>query len=80
MCHGGAPKGGPKPRKGPRRVGPRKDEGPKISRFFSLSGSQFRSFCVSLGVFSWNFGVFEAPEPCAHLEFSGCRVKPRPDN
>ena len=31
--------------------------------FFPLP-PQFRSFCVSLGVFSWNFdGVFEAPGP-----------------
>ena len=30
--------------------------GPKISRFFSLSRSHFRSFSLSLGVFSWNFG------------------------
>ena len=30
--------------------------GPKISRFFSVSRSHFRSFCLSLGVFSWFFG------------------------
>ena len=38
--------------------------GPKFRAFFSLSRPQFRSFCLSLGVFSWNFrGVFEAPGP-----------------
>ena len=30
--------------------------GPKISRFFFPFPPPFRCFCVSLGVFSWNFG------------------------
>ena len=50
---------GPNPEKagwGARRVG-----GPKISRFFSLSRHKIRSFLPSLGVFSWNLVVFEAP-------------------
>ena len=47
---GGAPKGGA-PKCGVRRVG-----GPKFSAFFSLSRPHFRSFSLSLGVFSWNFG------------------------
>ena len=48
---GGAPKGW-----GPERVGPRKGGGPKISRFFFPFPPPFRCFCVSLEVFSWNFG------------------------
>ena len=45
---------------GPRRVEPRRGGGPKFRAFFSLSRHNFRSFCVSLSVFSWNFGgVFE---------------------
>ena len=64
-----APKVGPR-RVGPRRVGPRsvgprrwgtrrvgpRRVGPKISRFFFPFPPPFRSHCVSLGVFSWNFG------------------------
>ena len=38
---GGAPKGG--------------EGGPKISRFFH-SPAHFRSFCLSVDVFSWNVG------------------------
>ena len=40
-----------------------------------------RSFLsLSLGVFSWNFGGVGSAGAlkCARLEFSGCRVKPRP--
>ena len=53
----GAQSGG---RKGVRRVGaegwgPKGGE-PKVSRFFFLFPPPFRSFCVSLVVFSWNFG------------------------
>ena len=58
------------PRVGVRRVGPKgrapqrggskcggpKAGGPKICAFFSLSRPHFRSFSLSLGVFSWNFG------------------------
>ena len=56
---GGAPKCGGSERWGPRRVG-----GAKISRFFFPFPPPFRCFCVSLGVFSWNFGgVFEAQVP-----------------
>ena len=56
------------------RVGP-KGGGPKISRFFSVSRSHFRSFCLSLGVFSWNFGgvwvFWKAPGPSnVHVENS----------
>ena len=75
---------GPKPRKnrgraGPRRGGPEgrgpERQGAQNFALFFLSRSHFRSFCVSLGVFSWNFGgVFEGrgPEMCtfgvrAHL-------------
>ena len=50
---------------GARRVGGPKGGGaPKFRAFFSLSRHKIRSFCVSLGVFSWNFsGVLEAPGP-----------------
>ena len=49
---GGAPKGGGAPKSGgPRRVG-----GPKFRAFLFPFPPPFRSFCVSLGVFSWNFG------------------------
>ena len=43
-------------RVGSRKVGPPKGGGPKISRFFFPFPPPFRSHCVSLGVFSWNFG------------------------
>ena len=61
--------GGPKPDK----VGVRRVDGPKGGRPEGWEGAKFRaffrSFCVSLGVFSWNFGgVFEGQ--------AGCRVKP----
>ena len=57
------------PRKGgaPKGVGPRKGGGPKISRFFFPFPPPFRCFCVSLGVFSWNFGGVlkrRCPEMC----------------
>ena len=57
---GGAPKGG----------------GAKISRFFFPFPPPFRCFCVSLGVFSWNFGgvLKRGALKCARLEFSGCHV------
>ena len=63
---------------GPRRVGPRRVRGPKFRAFFPLP-PPFRSFCVSLGVFSWNFGglLKAGTLKCARLEFSGCRVNPR---
>ena len=59
---------------GARRVG-----GPKFRAFFSLSRRKIRSFLPSLGVLSWNFGgvCCAGALKCAHLEFSGCRVKPR---
>ena len=63
---------------GPEGWGP-EGGGPKISRFFSLSGSHFRSFCLSQGVFSLNFGgvfVGRDPQMCT-FGLSGCRVKPR---
>ena len=41
--------------------GPRK--GPTFRACSSLSRSHFRSFCLSLGVFLWNFGGVEAPGP-----------------
>ena len=37
-------------------VGPQAPNGPNISRFISLSRPHLRSFCLYLGVFSWNFG------------------------
>ena len=67
-------------RVGARRVGARRRGGPKFSRFFPLSRSQFRSFLsLSLEVFSWNFGgVCSAGTlKCARQEFSGCRSKKR---
>ena len=51
---------------GPERVGP-EGWGPKISRFFFPFPPPFRCFCVSLGVFSWNFGGVlkrRCPEMC----------------
>ena len=72
-----APKGGAQTHK---KSGTRRVDGPKISRFFfSFPASHVRSFCLSLGVFSWNFlSCFRRPAlTCARLEFSGCRVKPR---
>ena len=65
-------------RVGPRRVGPRRVGGPKISLFFFPLPPPFRSFCVSLGVFSWKIGgvLKRRGLKCARLEFSGCRVKP----
>ena len=50
----------------PRRVGPRRVGGPKF-RFFFPFPPPFRSFCVSLGVFSGNFGGVlkrRVPEMC----------------
>ena len=52
---GGARKGGA-PKGGARKGGAPKGGGPKIPRFFFPLPPPFRSFCVSLGVFSWNFG------------------------
>ena len=60
----GAPKGwSPEPRKmGPR--GAPQGGRPKILLFFLPLPPPFRSFCVSLGVFSLNFGgVFEGRGP-----------------
>ena len=55
----GAPKGGVLKGGAPKGGAP-KGAGPKLSRFFSPLPPHFRSFCLSLGVFSWNFGgVFE---------------------
>ena len=49
---------------GARRVGARRRGAQNFAFFFSLSRSHFRSFSLSLGVFSWKFGgVFEAPGP-----------------
>ena len=55
-------------------------KGPKFRAFFSLSRRKIRSFLPSLGVFWWNFGgvLSVGALKCARLEFSGCRVKPRP--
>ena len=50
----------------------------KFRLFFSPLPPPFRSFCLSLGVFSLNFGgVFEGrcPQMCPFW-LSGCRVKP----
>ena len=52
---------------------------PKVSLFFFPFPPPFRSFCVSLGVFSWNFGgILEGrnPKVCT-FGLPGCRVKPR---
>ena len=51
-----APKWGPKGW-GPKGWGPRRGRRPKFRVFFPLSRPYFRSFCLSLGVFSWNFPV-----------------------
>ena len=91
VCHGGwkfgAPKNGARRVRhegwgawggvGPERWGP-EGWGPE-GCFFSVSCSHFRSFCLSLGVFSWFLVVFGSAGAvkCARLEFSGCRVKPR---
>ena len=37
--------------------------GPKISRFFPSPTTIFSLFCVSLGVFSWNFGGVKRRDP-----------------
>ena len=65
---------GPPPPLDPPSAGP-----PKFSLFFFPFPPPFRSFCVSLGVFSWNFGGVlkrKCPEMCT-FGLSGCRVKPR---
>ena len=52
---------------------------PKISLFFSPLPHHFCSFCLSLGVFSLNFGGFgedRGPQMCT-FGLLGCRVKPR---
>ena len=59
---------------GPPSAGP-----PKISLFFFPLPPPFRSLCVSLGVFSLNFGGFcedRDPQMCT-FGLSGCGVKPR---
>ena len=73
---------GPKPRKsrGPKGWGPRRAEGWRarnFALFFPSPAAHFRSFFLSLGVISWNFGgVLEGPDRhmCAFSP-SGCRVK-----
>ena len=60
------------PSAGPPSAGP-----PKIWLFFFPFPPSFRSFCVSLGVFSWNFGGVlkrSCPEMCT-FGLSGCRVR-----
>ena len=73
----GGPKGGA-PQRGGSKGGGTKSGGLKF-RDFPLSRSHFRSFSISLGVFSWNFGGVWSARTLngARLEFSGCRVKPR---
>ena len=63
----------------PPDAGPPSAEPPKISLFFFPLPPPFRSFSVSLGVFSLNFGgVFEAPGPqMCTFGLLSCRVKPR---
>ena len=64
---------------GPPSAGPPSAGPPKISLFFFPFPPPFRSFCVSLGVFSLNFGgVFEGrhPEMCT-FGLSGFGVNPR---
>ena len=59
---------------GPEGWGPEGWAPAQISRFFFPFPPPFRSFCVSLGVFSWNFGGVSAGAlKCARLEFLGCR-------
>ena len=74
----GPPSAGP-PSAGPPSAGPPSAGPPKISLFFFPFPPPFRSFCVSLGVFSLNFGgVFEGQNPkMCTFGLSGCRVKPR---
>ena len=84
VCHGGAQRVGPTqknrapkvgaPKGGPRRVGEQ-----NFTVFFSFFRPHSRSFYLSLGVFSWNFGGVSSARAlsCARLEFSGCHVKPR---
>ena len=67
------------PSAGPPSTGPPPPDRPNISLFFFPFPPPFRSFCVSLGVFSLNFGVvfeFRNPKMCT-FGLSGCRVKPR---
>ena len=66
-------------RVGPGRVGLSKGGEPKISRFFHLP-QQFSFFLPSLGGLLIEFGwcLKRGALKCAHLEFSGCRVKPGP--
>ena len=69
----GPPSAGP-PSTGPPSAGP-----PKISLFLFPFPPPFRCFCVSLGVFSLNFGGVlkrRGLEMCT-FGLSGCRVKPR---
>ena len=50
---------------------------PKFRAFFTVSRHQFRSFCLSLCVFSWNYdGFFEGREPSKCTFGLGYPVKP----
>ena len=67
-------------------MGAPKGGGPKISRFFPPLPPQFSFFLLSLGgrggeilvVFEEGGVPKGGGHKCARLEFSGCRVKPRP--
>ena len=64
---------------GPEGLGAQRLGGPKFRAFFSLSRRKFRSLCLSLGVFSLNFGCFFeslCPQMCT-FGLSGCPVKAR---
>ena len=52
---GGAPKGGAPKGGAPKGGAPKGGEAQNFALFFPFP-PPFRSFCVSLGVFSWNFG------------------------
>ena len=74
----GPPSAGPSSA-GPSSAGPPSAGPPKISLFFFPFPPPFRSFGISLGVFSLNFGGFcedRDPHMCT-FGLSGCRVKPR---
>ena len=65
---GGGPKGGGTKGGGPKGGGTKGVVGPKFRVFFSFSRPHNRSFCLSMGVFSWNFGgVFKGWPSNVHV-------------
>ena len=78
FCAFSPPSAGPPPPDNPLPDRPSSGP-PKISLFFLPLPPHFCSFCLSLGVFSLNFGSFcedQDPQMCT-FGLSGCRVKPR---